>query len=103
MNSAIEKDQQKQSGTFAIKTSTQNLFENSGNRITSNSNIQYKSTDVLRNGLFYQKKLGASINEKSNDTVLSQCNEQANKRRISSQESFFGIEATPFDLPEKFV
>ena len=86
-----------------LKLALKTFFENSGNRITSNSDRQYKSTDVLRNGLFYQKKLGASINEKSNDTVLSQCNEQANKRRISSQESFFGIEATPFDLPEKFV
>ena len=86
-----------------LKLALKTFFENSGNRITSNSDRQYKSTDVLTNGLFYQKKLGASINEKSNDTVLSQCNEQANKRRISSQESSFGIEATPFDLPEKFV
>lgn len=86
-----------------LKLALKTFFENSGNRITSNSDRQYKSTDVLTNGLFYQKKLAASINEKSNGTVLSQCNEQANKRRISSQESFFGIEATPFDLPEKFV
>ena len=33
INSATEKDAHEQSGTFAIKTSAENLFENSRNRI----------------------------------------------------------------------
>ena len=33
INSATEKDAHEQSGTFAIKTSAENLFENSRNKI----------------------------------------------------------------------
>ena len=79
-----EKCLYKQSGTFSIEISTENLFENIGNRITSYSDRQYNSPDVVTNGLFFQRNLETSIKEKRNSTVLFQCTEQAHKLLLHS-------------------
>ena len=90
MNSAIEKDQQKQSGTFAIKTSTQNLFENSGNRITSNSIDNIRALTYLQMVCFTKKNWELLLTKK----VTTQCfpsamNKQTNvgyrHKRVSSE------------------
>ena len=54
----------------------------------------------LQMACFSKTNLGASIKEKSNDTVPSQCTEQAYKRRVSSQGRFFRTENSPLNILE---
>ena len=55
MDSAGEKDAHKQTGTSCIETSSENLFESTGNRVTANSDRQYSSPDLLSENRGYKK------------------------------------------------
>ena len=47
MNSAGEKDADKRTGTFCIKTSPGNLFESTGNKVTAYSDGKYSGPDFI--------------------------------------------------------
>ena len=111
MNSAGEKDADKRTGTFCIKTSPGNLFESTGNKVTAYSDEKYSGPDLLSengghkkftNGLSFKTNLKTAIKEKSNcnSRIPSQCAEQACRHRISSKDRFFRMEASPLSVPK---
>ena len=111
MDSAGEKDAHKQTETSCMKTGPGDLFESTGDKVTAYSDKQYSVPDLLfengghkktTNGLSFQTNLETAIKEKSNcdSRVPSQCTEQACRHRISSQDRFFGMEASPLSVPK---
>ena len=109
MDSAGEEDAHKQNGSSCIKSSPEILFESTGNRVTTYSDGQYSGPGVLSengwhkkstNVFSFQTNLGTAIKEKGNcdSRVPSQCNEQARRHRISSQDRFIRMAASPLSV-----
>ena len=110
MDSTGEKDADKQNGTSCTETSSENLFESTGNRVTANSDGQYSSPDLLSENRGHKKCTNCFFKQilelllsNCDSRVSSQCTEKVSGHRTMSRHRFSRMKTSLLSVPKLCV